>query len=44
VCQINELGFYKAICDMFGEENLIKLQEANGIEDENIWAELYELH
>lgn len=36
-------GFYKAACDMFGEENLIKLQSANGIEDEGIWAELYEL-
>ena len=29
---------------MFGEENLIKLQEANGIEDESIWAKLYELY
>lgn len=38
------LGFYKAACDMFGEENLIKLQQANGIEDESIWAELYDLH
>ena len=37
------LGFYKAACDMFGEENLIKLQQANGIEDESIWAELYDL-
>lgn len=38
------LGFYKEACDMFGEENLIKLQQANGIEDESIWAELYDLY
>lgn len=36
-------GFYQEVYDKLGEENLNRLQQANGIEEEGIWKELYEL-
>lgn len=37
-------GFWPEAQEKYGVENLLKLQEANGLENETIWQELYELH
>ena len=40
---VHGFGFGKDNCDLWGKENLLKLQEANGVENEEIWEEIYEL-
>lgn len=43
--QVRPLGyaFYQETYDSLGEENLKRLQQAKGLEDETVWKELYEM-
>ncbi|MBQ7017167.1 MAG: hypothetical protein IJN10_09465 [Firmicutes bacterium] len=43
VVEVNGFGFKEEGYQQLGEENLLKLEKANGIADEAVWKELYDL-